>query len=219
MKNRILIIDFDSTFVTKEALDELAAIVLSGRKDKDEVLRSIKEITKLGMEGKITFPQSLAQRLALFYPNRKDIKELIVLLQKFITPSIARNKQFFIENADNIYILSGGFKEYIWPVVEEFGFRKDHVLANSIVFDKKSTMIDFSRDNPLTKEKGKVKTIVKMNFNKPILVVGDGYTDFEIKEAGLAEKFIAFVENIARKNVIKNADIIANTFEEVIEIL
>ena len=48
-------------------------------------------------------------------------------------------------------------------------------------------------------------------------MVGDGYTDYEVKKYNAADIFIAYTENINRKSVVKNADIVANNFDKVIE--
>jgi D-3-phosphoglycerate dehydrogenase len=49
-------------------------------------------------------------------------------------------------------------------------------------------------------------------------VIGDGYTDFEIKESGLANKFYAFTENVSRPKVTSQADHIAPSFDEILYI-
>jgi D-3-phosphoglycerate dehydrogenase len=45
-------------------------------------------------------------------------------------------------------------------------------------------------------------------------VIGDGYTDFEIKDAGLANKFYVFTENVGRENIIEKADHVAPSLDE-----
>src|SRR5262249_29524612 len=47
-----------------------------------------------------------------------------------------------------------------------------------------------------------------------VYVVGDGYTDFEIKKNGAATKFFAFTENVARDAVIGHADHVVPNFDE-----
>ena len=44
--------------------------------------------------------------------------------------------------------------------------------------------------------------------------MGDGFTDYEIKKAGFANKFYAFTENIRREKVLNEADHEAPTLEE-----
>ena len=47
-----------------------------------------------------------------------------------------------------------------------------------------------------------------------IYVIGDGHTDYLIKKAGLATKFIAFTENISREAVVQKADYVTPNFDE-----
>ena len=54
-ENKYFVMDFDSTIVQVEPLDELAAVYLKKRRDHDKLLNQIKEITRAGMEGKIPF--------------------------------------------------------------------------------------------------------------------------------------------------------------------
>ncbi|MBI5123762.1 hypothetical protein HZA75_07940 [Candidatus Roizmanbacteria bacterium] len=50
-QKKYFIIDFDSTFVQTETLEELANVVLKNSYNKKEILQKIKNITNLGMEG------------------------------------------------------------------------------------------------------------------------------------------------------------------------
>jgi D-3-phosphoglycerate dehydrogenase len=59
------IIDFDSTFVQVEALEELARIALKGNPRKKEIIAEVEEITNLGIEGRISFTEGLARRIAV----------------------------------------------------------------------------------------------------------------------------------------------------------
>jgi D-3-phosphoglycerate dehydrogenase len=95
MNKRYFIIDFDSTFVSVETLDELAKIVLENNPHKEKIVKEISEITAAGMEGKITFPESLSKRLSLLPITKDAIEKLIALVSHKITPSVERNKEFF----------------------------------------------------------------------------------------------------------------------------
>ncbi|HLN18800.1 MAG TPA: HAD-IB family phosphatase [Patescibacteria group bacterium] len=212
--DKILIIDFDSTFVKVEALDELAGIALRDNPNKNGILHEIKKTTALGMEGKISFPESLERRFTLLSANKKNVEELIEFLKKNVSESVKRNKDFFVKNADNIYIISGGFQEYICPVAGEYGIKKDHVLANKFIFDKNGRICGFDKNCNLAKVNGKVRQIKEMNLDGEVWVIGDGYTDYEIRQAGLASKFIAYCENIRREAVTKVADRVINSFDE-----
>ena len=45
-------------------------------------------------------------------------------------------------------------------------------------------------------------------------MIGDGYTDYEIKHSGLANKFYAFTENVERENIVSKADHITPSLDE-----
>lgn len=219
LNGKKMIIDFDSTFVKVEALDELSKIALENKNEKEKIVREIEKITNLGMEGKITFPESLERRLRLFKTNQQNIDELIQLLKGNISDSFLECRDFIKENSDSIWIISGGFEDYICPVVFEFGIAEDHVLANKFLFDGKGQVLGFDKSKFLAQEDGKVMAIDSLGLNpKEVTVVGDGFTDYKIKEAGCAYKFFAFCENVRRESVVEKADFEASNFSEVIQI-
>jgi D-3-phosphoglycerate dehydrogenase len=110
-----IIIDFDSTFTKVEGLDELAAIALKGHPEKDQIVQKISDLTNKGMNGEMSFADGLRQRIALLKANRTHIDELVSFLRTKISDSFQRNKQFLTENAEQIFIVSSGFKEFIVP--------------------------------------------------------------------------------------------------------
>lgn len=207
------IIDFDSTFVEVEVMDELAGVALRNSINREEIVEKIKETTRLGMEGKIPFDESLMKRVALLSANRSHVDELIRQIAERISVSIEQNKAFFLANSKNVYIISGGFKEVIIPIVQSFGIPEENVFANTFVFDDDDNIIGVDTANLLSQEGGKVKQVASMGLTSFVYVIGDGYTDYQIREAGLADKFVAFTENVNRANVIEKADCVVGTFD------
>ncbi|WP_207436163.1 phosphoglycerate dehydrogenase [Sabulibacter ruber] len=208
------IIDFDSTFTKVEALDELCAICIPDPARRQKVLTEIQRITDLGMEGEIPLVESLDQRLALLQANREHIDTLIEHLRGQISESFKHNKAFFEAFKDDIYIISNGFKEFIVPIVQELGVKPEHVFANSFLYDEAGNIIGFDRSNVLTQNQGKAKQIKALSLPGEVYVIGDGYTDYEIKEAGIADKFYAFTENVSRDKVVGMADHVTPTLDE-----
>jgi len=212
--NKYFVIDFDSTFTKVEAFDVLADISLDGHPDKEINKQKIVDITNQGMNGSISFRESLEQRLALLAPEKKHLPALIKLLKSKVSESFKRNKEFFQTHADNIYIISNGFKEFIEPVVTDFGIKPENILANEFRFDEQGKVIGFDKENPLSANNGKVEQLKRLNLPGDVYVIGDGYTDYEIKHAGLANKFYAFTENVERENILSKADHIAPSLDE-----
>ncbi len=215
MKNsKNYVIDFDSTFTRVEALDILGEISLANDVDKEKNLREIEELTNQGMMGEISLLDSLEKRLFLLKANKKHLPALVEKLQKSISTSFVRNKVFFTENSENIYIISNGFKEFIVPIVAEYGIKEENVFANTFEFDIDEKIIGFDHKNVLSQNKGKVEQIKRINLQGEVFVIGDGYTDYEIKASGLASKFYAFTENVERLNVLEKADHITPSLDE-----
>ncbi|MBS1557172.1 MAG: phosphoglycerate dehydrogenase [Bacteroidetes bacterium] len=212
--NKYFVIDFDSTFTKVEAFDVLADVSLSGHPEKDSIKKKIVEITNQGMDGTLSLRESIQKRIELLAPEKKHIRSLVTHLKGLVSESFKRNKDFFTSHADNIYIISNGFKEFIEPVVTEFGVKEENILANEFVTDGNGKIIGADTNNPLSANNGKVETLKQLNLPGDVYVIGDGYTDYEIKHAGLANKFYAFTENVERASVLIKADHVAPSLDE-----
>lgn len=213
-KPKYFIIDFDSTFTQVEALDILAEISLKDSKNKEKAIQEIKEITDLGMDGNMSFRESLQKRIDLLDARKEHISELVSRLGGYISKSFHRNKAFITNNKDNIFIVSNGFKDFIVPIVGKYGIEQRNVFANEFVYDENDNIIGFDAENVLSENNGKPKQIEKLNLDGEVFVLGDGFTDYEIRKAGFANKFYAFTENVTREKVLNEADHEAPTLEE-----
>ena len=81
-----IIIDFDSTFIAVESLDELATYKFSNNENGKNLIRDFQLLTNAGMDGDITFKESLDKRMKLLEIDRNDILVLIEKLADCITP-------------------------------------------------------------------------------------------------------------------------------------
>ena len=214
-----IIIDFDSTFITEESLDELAKYKLRDQPDSQTILNKIKSLTNAGMNGDIPFKQSLDERMEVLNLNRSDINSVSKILSECVTPSFTKNKSFFIENNNKIMILSGGFKELIVPIVDDFGILSSNVFANDFIYNSSEQITGINQDNIMSKNGGKVKQSKLLSIHGTVHVIGDGYTDYEIKLDGPATHFFAFTENVERKNICELADLTLSNFDDYINIL
>lgn len=214
LKEKKFIIDFDSTFINTEALDELCRISLKKNPEKNKKLKEFENLTHLGMEGKISFRDSLIKRITMMNSNKPQIEELIKKLRNKVSKSVHRNRNFFKKNGRNIYIISGGFKEIIIPIVSKFFIPEENVFANTFEFDSKGNITGFDSKNLLSQDNGKIKLLKKLGLKGELYVIGDGYTDYELKKEGIAHKFFAFTENIEREIVTKNADHVTPNMDE-----
>ena len=209
-----LVFDFDSTFTQVEGLDELADIALQGQPNQADIVQQIRTLTERGMAGEIGFAESLRERLALLGAHRRHLEPLVTRLRGLVSESIRRNGAFFQQFADRIYLVSSGFREFIEPVVAEYGIAADHVLANTFTFDADGRITGCDPANVLSQDGGKIRQLEALHLPGPVYVLGDGYTDFQMRESGLAQRFYAYTENVARPGVVARADEVLPTFDE-----
>ncbi|MDX1762638.1 MAG: phosphoglycerate dehydrogenase, partial [Christiangramia sp.] len=92
--------------------------------------------------------------------------------------------------------------------------KEENVYANSLVFDEAGDIIGFDQDNVLSSNNGKVELLKQLDLKGDVYVIGDGYNDYEIKAAGLANKFYAFTENVERDDILDKADHITPSLDE-----
>jgi D-3-phosphoglycerate dehydrogenase len=210
------VFDFDSTLVRIETLEALADIALAGDPNADAVRAEIAKLTGQAMSGEIDFGTALRQRLALLPLTRDHVHTLADRILDEGTWSVRRNLRFFQENADRIVILSGGFREIIAPVAERLGVAPERVLCNDLVYDADGRVTGVDDENPLSYDNGKPRVIDGLGLARPIVMVGDGWNDAEVKLAGAADRFYAFTEIARRDKVVAVADAEAPSMDELL---
>ena len=210
------VFDFDSTLVRVETLEALAEIVLDGRADAEAVRAEIARLTDQAMAGEIDFGAALRRRLELLQARREHVEALADRIVGTITPSVQRNARFFAEHGERVIIISGGFREVILPVAEALGVSPDRVLANDLAYDADGRIVGVDEANPLSRSGGKPQALKALGLSGPVVMVGDGATDAEVKEAGAADRFYAFTEIVRRAPVVARADAEAASLDEVL---
>jgi D-3-phosphoglycerate dehydrogenase len=216
---RHFVFDFDSTLVQVESLPELARISLRHHPERVERLREVERITELTASGKMSMAEGIALRIELASAHRKHVDSLIRTLRRSLTPSIRRNRLFFKKYRGQIYVLSNGFREFIVPVLDPLGLNAHHIFANSLTFDDRGYVVGFDSSNPLVHQDGKARVLKGLGLAGECLVIGDGFSDVQIKEAGLATRFFAFTENVRRETVVERADHVLPSLDELLYLL
>lgn len=211
--NKIFIFDFDSTFIQVETLDILAEICANSADNAKAIKKRISELTEDAMNGKMPYQESLQERLDCLKITNDSIQQAIQVLKNNISPSFLKHKRFFHTYADQIYVISGSFSEIIWPIVSEFGIKQSHVFGNRFLYDFEGNVKGYDRFHPLAQDQGKVKCVHQLGLKGEIIVIGDGYNDYEIRAAELANTFIAYTENVTRDSVVQMADAVIDSLD------
>lgn len=215
-----IILDFDSTVISVEWLDLLASISLSSNPNKKSILGEIMTITSAGMVGNMSFALSLEKRLSLLQASRANLIQLQDNINDYISPSFVAHKDFFATHKDNIFIVSGWFEEFIFPVTDFLGVDRSKIFANRFVFNEKGLISGCEKTRYTAQDQGKVHAVRQLNLrSNNVVVIWDGFTDYEIKQAWLASVFGVYTENIRRDAVVNKADIVFQDMDAVCEFI
>ena len=211
-----LLIDFDSTLVGFETLEALAEAALDGHPDGEGRRADIIRLTDEAMEGRLDFHEALVRRLELVEADRGHVQAVADRAVAALSPSVARNLEALRRHADRVYVVSAGFKDVIAPVAEAMGLDWSHILANDLTYDADGRVIGVDTDNSLAFEDGKLAAVQALNLTGPVVMIGDGWGDWRVREAGLADRFWAFTEIVTRQRVVERADGVAATLDEIL---
>jgi len=212
----LFLLDFDSTLVAAESLEVMADVCLPDDAEGARRRARIAELTAAGMEGRVDFGVALRERLALLQMTRAQLPAIVARLAATLSPSFRANRAFLAEHAPRIHVLSSGFRELIEPVVAELGIAAQQVHANTLRFGSDGALLGCDEAHPLAQAGGKVALLRTLDLPQPRVMVGDGWSDLEVAEAGLAERFYAYTEHVRRSAVLVRAQRQAASFDEVL---
>jgi D-3-phosphoglycerate dehydrogenase / 2-oxoglutarate reductase len=208
-----LILDFDSTLISVEGLDQLFLATLDDGEDRTRRARAFQAITDRGMAGELSFQESLAARMALLRATPGQVGRVAGMLEKRITPSALRCRARLRRQAHRIWVVSGGFEELIRPVLRRVGLREKHLSAHRFQWSEEGVTTGIDPDTALARG-GKALAVRELRLGGEIWMIGDGATDLELRERGLVHRFFAFTENVSRPRIVAKADAVLESFED-----
>jgi len=212
----VLLFDFDSTLVQEEGLDLLFRRAVGEGPGGAHRAEAFRRITDRGMAGESSYDDSLRQRLALLDASREQVEAAGQELAGLLSPSVARSAGFFRSGAHEIHVVSGGFVELIHPAAARLGIPPERVHAQRFRYDDARRVVGVDPQTAMALG-GKPEVVRRLGLDPALTwVVGDGATDLELRDAGLAAVFVAFVENRRREPVVQAADHVVDSMEQLI---
>lgn len=196
-----VVFDADST-LSIEGLDVLAT--------RRGIAEQIKDITEQGMSGG-HFYGGLMRRLDLLRPTEEDMQWLAGQYVEGLVPGARETIAALHRMGKEVRIVSGGFIQALEPMAKELGVEPQHVYANTMWFNTHTSepgqFCGFDPDNELAHTGGKPRLLKQLQLEGPIVNIGDGSTDAQIKTEGVSERFILFAGlTPARESVMPVAD-------------
>ena len=211
-----VIFDFDSTLITLESLEE---ILRSKWLENPKLETEIRAITDLGMEGKITFQESLSRRLQLAAPTLAEVSAFGESAFQFLTPGMEQLIQNLQNRNVGVHIVSGGLYEAILPVALRLGIPANHVHAVKLSWSPQGQFAGIDPADLFSISKMKGARPWMPFLSQPRIAVGDGMTDYYLFRDGLVNAFIAFTENARRQAVVETRQKEARNTSELADIL
>ena len=241
LEKQVFSFDFDNTILVKnkehngtgESLDDLIADSLRTHFEKNNLssvllkkeISAIQEICAQGMAGEINFAESLNGRLAVLKKygieiTKEIINKYVEKAKSQIDPEMIQLLKNLQAAGHTVVVVSGGFEDWIIPMLEGI-VPKENIRCNRIKNPAKPLVVE----NVIRQTKAELIQTLKedgtISKDAQITAIGDGMTDFELFEQGIAQKFIGafYSENrpAVRQKVLEYNQVYFDDFDKFVE--
>src|SRR5664280_241990 len=168
--------DCDSTLSRIEGIDELARRVGLGEE--------MSKLTDLAMNGVVPLEAVYERRLSLIRPDQDSINWLADLYIAEIVEGVKEVFAALLAQDRVVHIISGGLRQAILPLAECLGLPESHVHAVDIYFNEDGSYRNYDLNSPLARTGGKAAVVGTLKKQGSLVMIGDGKTDLEAKQAG-----------------------------------
>lgn len=201
-----VLLDVDSTLSGIEGIDWLAT------RRSPEIGRRIGQLTADAMTGKRTLEEVYGARLEMVRPAAGELAELAEAYWKNVAPGAAEAIRRMSAAGVRIEVVTSGVHDAVAPFAARLGLPGELVHAVRLDFDERGNYTSFDARASLVVQGGKRLVAEALRLERPVLAVGDGITDAEIRP--VADAFAAFTGFVRRDSVVAIADFTINAFAE-----
>lgn len=199
-----VILDVDSTLSGIEGIDWLAA-----RRGPD-VGREVARLTAEAMAGERSIEEVYGARLEAVKPTTAELAELAEAYWENAAPGAAETIERLGGAGVRLDAVTSGLRDAVAPFVARLGLPAERVHAVTCGFDARGEFASFDATHPLVLQGGKRTVAEGLLLTRPVLAVGDGMTDAEIRP--IADAFAAFTGFVRRAAVVAIADFTVGSF-------
>lgn len=208
-----VVLDVDSTLTRVEGIEWLA------ERRGPHIARAVADMTQRAMEGTIPLDSVYGARLALVQPARSDVEALGDAYEAGVVAGARLAIGEMQAAGIRVVAVSGGVREAVARFAISLGIADRDVYAVSLQFTSDGAYAGFDETSPLARRGGKPVVVRGLGLGRPIIGVGDGSTDAELKtmaggEAPAVDAFAAFVGVASRPVVVAVADYVLHNMAE-----
>lgn len=192
-----VVFDCDSTLSAIEGID-----VLAGADPR------VRELTDAAMAGRLPLDAVYGERLSLTRPDRARIDDLARRYVAALVPDARQVVGALLRAGVHVHVVSGGLRPALLPLAAELGIDAGAVHAVDLRLDDAGDFDGWQEDSPLARAGGKLALLRSLAdvLPRPVLLVGDGATDLEARDA--VDLFVAYAGVVERPNVTAAADVV-----------
>jgi phosphoserine phosphatase len=136
------------------------------------------------MNGIVPLEAVYERRLSLIRPDQAGIDWLADLYIAEIVDGVKDVFAALLAQDKTVHIISGGLRQAILPLADYLGLPESHVHAVNIYFNEDGSYRDYELDSPLARTGGKAVVVGSLKGQGSLVMIGDGKTDLEAKQAG-----------------------------------
>ena len=190
----IICFDCDSTLSKIEGIDELARRV--------GLVEEMSKLTDAAMNGEVPLEAVYERRLSLIRPDQHSIDWLADLYIAEIVEGVKEVFATLLAQGKVVHIISGGLRQAILPLANCLGLSEDHVHAVNIYFNEDGSYLNYDLTSPLARTGGKALVVSSLKGQASIVMVGDGKTDLEAKQAGA---YVVGFGGVVKREIVRNS--------------
>ena len=201
MRFNTVVFDCDSTLSAIEGIDELAI-------DSPDHREEVRALTGAAMRGDVSLEEVYGRRLAIMRPSRAMLDALAVRYIDAMVPDARDVVSALTSEGIAVRVVSGGLRAALLPMMRTLGLHTGSLAAVDLRWNPDGSYAGFDESSSLTRSGGKREVVARWReeLGAPVMMVGDGITDLEVKPA--ADLFVAYAGIVERPAVVAAADVV-----------
>lgn len=193
----LVIFDCDSTLTSLEGVDELAR--------RAGVVTEVAALTQRAMDGGLPLEDVYAQRLALIRPDRAALTWLGERYTETLVLGACETVAALRADNREVHMVSGGLLPAVAALGAHLDLPRGNVHAVGVRHTPAGTYAGFDEASPLARGGGKALVVREIvGGGRRAVMVGDGATDLEARDAGAL--VVGFGGVVVRAVVQEQAD-------------
>ena len=173
-----------------------------------EYRSEVAALTEAAMSGAVPLEQVYGRRLDLIQPTTADLERVGRQYVAERVPGVENTIAKLRREGVAVRVISRGLRQAVLVLTRFLGLPDQDVAAVEVRFDAAGRYQGYDEDSPLARAGGKEEVLRTWGRETPgpTMLVGDGATDLEAKDA--VDLFVAYTGVVSRPAVVAGADVV-----------